>query len=315
MIERLLKIGLVLIGFVILALSGRIVARRVLDAYFRRGTLAAPSFVSRSLKEVLQSIPEGVRVKIAREVHHNSLPRNMVVSQDPPAGTLIIRGKTIYLILSKGSDFKEVPNAQGLALRKARLAVRNAHLVVGRVCRIRNEMEAGHVLAQYPTSGKMSGRGERVDFLVSAGQDTETIRLPRLLGQPVREARALLTDLGLPLVNVIERPSADRAPGEIVDQKPIEGSMVEKLQPVVLTVSSLMDADGLNRKILNLTYEVPPGISEKLVEIVIMDEKGRQLVHSKRHLPGNTVRCKVEGRGAITVQYFLDNMFVKEEHY
>lgn len=93
------------------------------------------------------------------------------------------------------------------------------------------------VIAQKPRAGAALGEGAKVALTVRrAAKDTPAPRfLPGLVGRPVAEAEAALKALGL---RSSQRPQADDGPpGLVLAQEPGEGTLLDGLRSVELTVS------------------------------------------------------------------------------
>src|SRR5947209_2997011 len=105
--------------------------KRALDTYFNRRTVVVPDFVGKSLSGALRisKLQEGnLKIDISNEVESTSVPRDTVVSQDPPAGSLVNQEKTIFLSISKGARLREVPDVVGQDVRRARLLLSDARM-------------------------------------------------------------------------------------------------------------------------------------------------------------------------------------------
>lgn len=315
MVEKLLKVTIVLTVFAILALAGWNELRQFLDTYFRRGTVPTPALAGQALTRVLQQSYGDLKIRVDREVFDADHPRGVIVSQDPAPGVLVQKDATVYLRISKGSDVRLVPDVRGTSLRRARLVLQKAQLRVGHVCYVRDRrIERGTVIAQYPEGSAQVGKRSAVDLLLSDGWQEKSLTMPRLLGIPRTQALSILQGLGLTHVNVIERPTSGDLAGLVIEHRPAGGVQIPVDQNVVVTVSAPPGA-GEGAKSLEITYQIPPGLTEKLLEITATDLGGRRVIHRKRHMPGDTARVTLTGRGVITVQYFLDKIMVKEEKF
>lgn len=65
----------------------------------------------------------------------------------------------------------------------------------------------------------------------------EAVEVPSVLGLPTQSARALIENRGLMFVVGEEREDPRAAPGNVVAQKPLEGSRIERGQAVDVTVA------------------------------------------------------------------------------
>src|SRR5450631_552671 len=76
----------------------------------------------------------------------------------------------------------------------------------------------------------------------------EAVEVPSVLGLPAQSARALIESRGLMFVVGEEREDAKAPAGNIVGQRPMEGSRIERGQAVDVTVAkapAIIKAPGL----------------------------------------------------------------------
>jgi len=95
-------------------------------------------------------------------------PTGTVVSQRPPAGSLLHEGQTVVLAVSTGENRATVPDVRGLSLEQA-LAKLSAAGLRGTSTYVTDPAPAGVVLTQDPTPGKIVARGSLVTLTVSSG--------------------------------------------------------------------------------------------------------------------------------------------------
>ena len=319
MFEKLLKVGIVFCVFCILAITAWSQLKLFLDDYFHRKTVPAPNITGIPLTKALRRNQEKkfahLKIRVDREVFHDRLQRGYIISQDPEPGVPVQVDATMFVKVSKGSDFREIPVIKGKTHRKARLFLQKAQLRLGHVCKIRSrKVERGIVLAQYPAAGKRVAKRSPVDILLSEGFREKLVIMPRLLGLQRKRAMEILKEIGLERINIIERPTASDLTGLVIEHRPVGGIQIPRDQNVMVTVSAPMGSSE-NAKTIEVTYQIPPGLTEKLLEVAVSDTAGRRVIYRKRHMPGEKARVELTGRGRTTVQYFLDKVLVKEKTY
>lgn len=319
MFEKLLKVGIVLCIFCILGFTALSQLKLFLDDVFRRNSITAPNVTGMPLTKALRRNQEKkfaqLKIRVDREVFHDRLPAGYIIAQDPEAGVSVQVDATVFVKVSKGSDFREVPALTGKKLRKARLELQKAQLRVGHLCYVRERsVERGAILAQYPAPGERLAKRSPVDLLLNEGFRAKLIQMPRLLGLPREQALEILSAIGVERVNIIERPTASETTNLVIEHRPVGGIQIPRDQNVIITVSAPLGSSEL-AKTIEVTYQLPPGLTEKLLEIAATDMNGRRVIYGKRHMPGETARAELTGRGRIAVQYFLDKVLVKEESY
>ncbi|MEM7281353.1 MAG: PASTA domain-containing protein, partial [Pseudomonadota bacterium] len=108
-----------------------------------------------------------------------AVPAGEVISQDPTAGTVVVLGTAVDLVVSSGAAPVSVPDVVGQAQATAESNIVAANLVVGTVTTQQSSAPAGEVISQNPTGGTQVPVGSAVDLVVSSGPDTDPPSVPQ----------------------------------------------------------------------------------------------------------------------------------------
>lgn len=315
---RVLRWLFLLFLMVLALLRVRYELRLALDSYFRGNTVMTPDLRGLSVDEARAGLRGKLELEVARQTYDPRIPKGTIISQDPPPDIRVRTGKTLFLRVSRGADLQEVPELVGTDLRKASIALRNAGLQVGALCMVRDPRAdssgGGAVVNQSPPPGARLGRGGRVDLLIASASQEKNRFLPRVEGLPKERAWTVLKGAEVKRIHLLEEERDDVPPGEVVLQDPPGGTFYEEGTLLKLTVA-IPPGTGPARKVLELGYEIPPGLTARTLVVVVRDEAGRRVVHHSRHLPGEQVGLTAEGRGDVRVEYYLDDFLVLEEIY
>lgn len=162
--------------------------------------------------------------------------KGRVLSQDPPAGSLVPPRSQVRLVVGEGPGMGVVPDLVGKTRADAERAIQEAGFVLGEVTeRFDPEAPEGTVLEQDPPGGRQTTRGTPISLVVSAGP--EKVEVPDVVGTSREQAARLLAAAGLALGNVREEASA-RAAGTVIAQSPGAGTEAKKGSRVDIVVSS-----------------------------------------------------------------------------
>ncbi|MDP2324472.1 MAG: PASTA domain-containing protein, partial [Gammaproteobacteria bacterium] len=103
-------------------------------------------------------------------VRQAGLAEPQVVAQSPQAGTKLLRGDVVDLVVAEpaGRPKYMMPDLRGVTLERARQAIEKAGLVLGHVEIDRNGGPEGTVLEQRPRAGVRVSKGDRVDLLAAS---------------------------------------------------------------------------------------------------------------------------------------------------
>ncbi len=240
----------------------------------------------------------GLRIEIREERFDEKAPFGVVLQQSEEAGTTIKRGRTVAVIVSRGTKVVAVPELKGmLSSRQARLVLEQNGLGEGNVVAVPSEKPRDSVLAQAPETGVEVGRGSLVSLLLSQGQAPVGRVMPDLRGQTVETARAAVSKMGLVLRKVQEVQQKGATPGAVVAQSLSPGARVEEGQELILKVA-LGGENATPARLLPLVYQVPAdGVVERRVRVTINDSLGQRVVHNAMELPGARVRLDIKVHG------------------
>ncbi|MDB4870382.1 MAG: hypothetical protein JWL97_1386 [Gemmatimonadales bacterium] len=167
--------------------------------------------------------------------YHKSIPANIVLQQDPPAGSRQKRGTSVVLALSAGQKTAEVPVTSNMSQQQARIAIENTGLTMGNVSEQLSDSPRGLVISSSPPPGTRMDLPGNVDIVLSKGP--ATIQVPDLYGRSVGEARSMIEQLGLRIAGISRDTSSLQPENTIIRQLPAAGQTVSAGGPVSLTVS------------------------------------------------------------------------------
>ncbi len=166
-----------------------------------------------------------------------SIPAGMILSQFPPAGTVVKQGRRVWVKVSKGFKAVVVPALRGLSVRQAEITLQQAGLQMGRVVQVRHSsIPAGAVIGTVPAAKTKVENGREITVHVSQGARATTTSMPSLLGLSLSQAEGKIGSLGLKLGKVTQRSDPRSLPKTVLDQGLAPGSPL-KGQTVDLTVS------------------------------------------------------------------------------
>lgn len=94
--------------------------------------------------------------------YSNTIPAGQIMSQNPPADTMVPRGATIAYVVSKGPQIVTVPNVQGATLQQAEAMLNQVGLTVGSVY---SYFGSNTVVASSPRAGSQVRAGTSVDLV------------------------------------------------------------------------------------------------------------------------------------------------------
>jgi len=195
----------------------------------------APQLVSMSRAQAEQvAAKEGFELKIGEGAFSETVPKDVVLSQDPAPAEQIIRGGVVTLSLSLGPERYPVPDVVGMELAAARGELEGTKLKVKEgTGKYSDSIPQGVVISSDPKAESKLKPGSTVTIVVSKGRAPITV--PDFTGKNINDARGEAQRLGL---NVVEQyKDSDKPRDEILDQSPKPGTGAEKDDEIKLVVS------------------------------------------------------------------------------
>jgi beta-lactam-binding protein with PASTA domain len=165
----------------------------------------------------------------------DTVPAGCIATQDPAAGLVVRRGRSVRVWMSAGSRSSVVPKLVGENERSAESRSTQDGLEIAVAADVRSsEFPSDAVVAQYPPPGS---RATRVGIVVNRGERAAGYVMPDLIGATSDAALDVLRSHGLRVSVVAQQPYPGVPSGIILRQFPAAGFQVTSDQPISLEVS------------------------------------------------------------------------------
>jgi beta-lactam-binding protein with PASTA domain len=199
-----------------------------------------------------QSAGMALNLDVDNRYYSGDVAAGHILTQSPPAGTVVRREWRVRVAESLGPQKVEVPDTVGREERVAAIELRRVGLEVGVTGRLPWPKVEGTVLAQDPPAHAQGIAQPSINLLVAAPDDEapDGYVMPDLTGLPVVTAQAQLARVGIqsappvfvdvpvgPMGSGNALPVQPVKPGAVVAQQPAAGSRVEQSTKVKLTVA------------------------------------------------------------------------------
>ena len=158
-------------------------------------------------------------------------PAGTVVRQDPAPGTLA--GRRVTLWLSDGPPPVDLPRVTGVAEAAARVALENAGFVVTTGRRTDEDVPAGQVVGQQPSTER-AAPGSEIHLVISDGP--RPVEVPNVVGESYDDAAEALTAKRF-TVNRQDEYSDTVPAGRVIRHDPVAGADAPRDSTVILVVS------------------------------------------------------------------------------
>lgn len=165
----------------------------------------------------------------------------VIISQKPEAGTKIIKGSQVSLVVATTNENIPVPNVYGYSLEKAEQALKNDGLNSFKTMTVSSEtVPEGQVVYTNPKATNLVTADTEITIYVSSGPSTtviKTLKVPDVEGLTQDGARAFLEKYGFKNVSFVTQDSLVKQ-GIAISQSPSAGESVKADASIKVIISS-----------------------------------------------------------------------------
>jgi serine/threonine-protein kinase len=197
-----------------------------------------PSVVGKQSTDATATLG-GLGLKFKLHSVYSDKEPGIVTGQSPKPGTVVEKGSTVTLNVSKGHKPVAVPSVVGQPYETASSRLQGLGFAVARKD-VPSDEPAGTVVAQDPAGNELVPVGSTVTLSVSKGPTTT--RVPDVTSQDVDTAKATLENSGFK-VKVVEQTTNDpNADGIVLSQDPAGNTRAKKGSTVTIVVGKFQEA-------------------------------------------------------------------------
>jgi beta-lactam-binding protein with PASTA domain len=227
----------------ILLLTGALVATYLLFALasmrlaLKARVVEIPDLKNRTANEATAITTAGGLTLRVDEIRRPDarVPAGLVLAQEPPAGAVSRRQRSVRVWLSSGIRAVTVPPLIGETERAAQLRAAQDGITLGGVAEIRSpDYPPDVIVAQMPPA---TTAAERVSLLVNRGEHGASYVMPDLIGVNGDRAGDILRGHGFRVTVVASNPYPGVAAGIVLRQTPQGGFRIAPGEPISLEVS------------------------------------------------------------------------------
>ncbi len=261
-----------------------------------------PNYIGKTLADTKENNPESFRFTIKNR-YDESQSQGVILDQEPSPGTMRVKaGSEIILYVNSNENEVSVPYILSETKSSAETKIKESSLIPEFVMVVDDKLPKDSIIGTFPVAGSKTAIGSTVYVYIANGARPETVEIPAVLGLPVSDAQAQLTELGFTVETVTDEESHEKR-DTVISTSPLPHGKVEKGYLVTLTVSA---GKGDKSKV-KVTVELPTTITETLRMSVFVDgnedtAKSRDIVPAY----AATVELDFEGTGTQTLEIYLD---------
>ncbi|EIW01044.1 Stk1 family PASTA domain-containing Ser/Thr kinase [Thermoanaerobacter siderophilus] len=252
----------------------------VLNNFFKVSDMVVPNVVGSSLNQASKILSDhNLKMEISEE-RYSDKPENTILSQDPPQGSVVKAGSTVYVVISKGKQVVVVPNVINKDYLEAKNILENMGLKANIIEQYNDQFPKEYVFDQNPRQGVQVEYNTVIDLYVSKGPQPAI--MPNVVNMTLEEATTALENAGLKLGKVIYKETTDVPENIVLEQSVPPNSEVQKGSPIDLIVSK-MPQDSLQQQTKNVIIKLPDKPGTMKVDVYVIQNGQKNLVYSAEH--------------------------------
>lgn len=220
-------VGLIMIGFILgMYLSANVMARE---------EVTVPDVKEKTVDEATEELKKaGLLLEVSKKANHPTVKEGLIISQSPRGQEIVRKSTKILVTVSGGPSLVNVPDVLHSSVSAAEISLDNYGLdsVITRV--YNSQVPEGEVIDQEPDANTEAAQGSIVKLIVSKGPEPVWIKMPKLTGSSLAEAREILKLNNLTLEVVQPEVSYQYEEEIVIRQDP--GPDSEILQGAVVNI-------------------------------------------------------------------------------
>ncbi|MEA2786445.1 MAG: eukaryotic-like serine/threonine-protein kinase [Candidatus Eremiobacteraeota bacterium] len=194
--------------------------------------IAVPDLVGMTTAAARKRLqPLGLTLNVAQQTESDTIPANVIASQDPQPSASAAPNSAVNVIISTGASTISVPNVVGGDVEAAQAALRNAGLSAAVSYAVDAANPTGKISRQNPDAGTGVKKGSRVTIYLSVSGS-----IPDVTGMTLDEAKRALVASGYQIGNIAETQESSLQDGRVVRTEPEANSTLKPGESVNLTI-------------------------------------------------------------------------------
>lgn len=287
--------------------------RAIKDFFAPSGsTILVPALVGQTENDAQREGERlGLRTVVVSRAISDQFPKDVIMNQQPGAGTRVRQGRQISLIVSRGVNIFAMPDLRYESLRNASLELSRLKLELGKTSMVPNdEVPLNHIVGQIPPPLSSVREGAVVSFTLSKGPPS-AVRVPNFVDLDVEEARSDASRAHVRLGQVVWTPFGPYGParGRVVRQNPGPGALADPFAPVSLQVSAGPREYGYLVRQVHAAASIPNNETgeAKRVRIQVRDDTGTWNVYDAYAQPGQRLDFNLTVVGSASLETYINN--------
>lgn len=234
------KIAFAVVSGIVVLIAAIVAIIMMFTSGFNTKTQKLPNFVGFSYDQLQDNEAYDYEF-IAEYEKSDQYDPGTVIRQSPEAGSKVMEGSKVTLVVASSDKDIAMPNVYGLTLELAQQTLQLEGLQNFKTMNIASEnVEEGKVIYTDPKAATIVSAEQEITIYVSSGPSTtviETITVPDVLGLSQSGARAFLEKYGFTNISFVTQDDAIKK-GVVISQSPAAGSQAKANDSIKVIISS-----------------------------------------------------------------------------
>jgi len=180
----------------------------------------------------------GLESEIQDSVTNPNLRPNTVLEQTPKPGTRIKKGRAVFLVITKGKEYVQMPVLNGLTYKEAKLILSQINLNIDSTEYIYHYDYPKDVICEQSIHpGMLVSIYTGLTIKISNGPPVQTYIVPDIFGLSLDAATHKIEESGFTLGNIFFIPNSDLTPNTVIGQRPMKDELFFDSIPIELDVT------------------------------------------------------------------------------
>ncbi len=281
-----------------------------LKSFFLSGELiVVPKVIGMQEEQARKEIEDlGLKFEVLARVKNSEFEVGEVITQSEDPDSKVKKGYPIQVTISEGDDLVKVPSVVNEDLTYAQELIENAGLKVKVDYEHSDTIPENVVISQEPESGSVEP-GTRISLVVSQGEEIKLVKMIKLVGLNIEEAKREILKLDLVVGDIKHEPSENIPKDKVTWQSYEPGTDLETKTTVDLFVSSGPSEEPINNE-GPITFTLTPlqDVEETTIKIIRIQDGVSEVVYNRKRKAseGEFTETLSGKKGALFEIYYND---------
>ena len=199
----------------------------IMPWYVSGEEVVVPDFVEKHKDTAIEEFKKmGLEPVEQGPKYDEEIEKDHIIFQTPEPGSVVKKGRRVYLYISGGDPLIKMPSLLGKTVRDAKITVERLGLKIDTLENVRSEFPAKTVVEQSIDEGEYLAKGDSIAMKISIGPRVGMVRVPNLIAKSFNEAERILRELSLRVGKKTYLSSPNLLPNTVIDQYPSEDKLV-----------------------------------------------------------------------------------------